>query len=151
MLPFCHLTFKAPKPLPSDYPLQIKSLGDHIKKKRFDLKILQKEVAKMIGVNVSTLWLWEHNRVEPSLSFIPKIIEFLGYLPSETTHNSIREQIIAFRKTNGLTQKKLASILDIDHSTLAGWERGKHRPMKKHLKNLLLLIGNPKKHQIENL
>lgn len=124
MLPFCHLTLKAPKPLPSNYPLQTKSLGDHIKKRRLDLKILQKEVAINVGVDETTIWFWENNRAEPSISYIPKIIEFLGYIPFETTFNSLGEKIIAFRRIHGLTQKKLASLIGIDSTTIGSWERG---------------------------
>ena len=141
-MPFCHLTLKAPKPLPSEYPLQIKSLGDHIRKRRLDLKIFQKEVAKKIGVDETTIWFWENNRIEPSISFIPKIIGFLGYIPFETEHSSLGEKIIFFRRIHGLSQKKLANELDIDHSTLGGWERGKHKPSKELLEKLLLLFAS---------
>jgi len=137
MLPFCHITFKAPKPLPSDYPLHIKSLGDHIKKRRLDLKILQKEAAKKIGVVESTIWLWENNRIEPSISFIPKIIGFLGYVPFETKHNNLGEKIITFRRIHGLSQKKLASLIGIDSTTIGSWERGEHKPSSGLLEKLL--------------
>ncbi len=123
-LPFCHLTLKAPKPLPSNYPLQLKSLGDHIRKRRLDLKILQKEAAKKIGVDETTIWFWENNRVEPSISFIPKIIGFLGYIPFDTKYNSLGETIITFRRIHGLSQKKLASLIGIDSTTIGSWERG---------------------------
>ena len=118
MLPFCHLTLKAPKPLPSNYPLQTKSLGDHIKRRRLDLKILQKEAAKKIGVDETTIWLWENNCVEPSISYIPKIIEFLGYTPFDTKYNSLGEKIITFRRIHGLSQKKLALLIGIDSTTI---------------------------------
>lgn len=40
------------------------------------------EVAKIIGVTESTVWNWEHG-TEPELRNMPKIIEFLGYVPFE--------------------------------------------------------------------
>jgi len=94
MLPFCHLTLKAPKPFTSDYPLQIESMGDHIRKRRLDIKLLQKEAAKRIGVNETTIWFWENNRVEPSISYIPKIIEFLGYIPFETKQDTLVSMVV---------------------------------------------------------
>ncbi len=136
-LPFCHLTLKAQKPLPSDYPLQIKSLGDHIRKRRLDLKIFQKEAAKKIGVDETTIWFWENNRVEPSISFIPKIIDFLGYIPFKTKYNNLEEKIIAFRRIHGLSQKKLASLIGIDSTTIGSWERDEHKPSKELLEKLL--------------
>jgi len=115
----------------------IKSLGDHIKKKRLDLKIFQKEAAKKIGVDETTIWLWENNRVEPSISFIPKIIGFLGYIPFDTKYSSLGEKIIAFRRIHGLSQKKLSSLLGIDSTTIGSWERGEHKPSKELLEKLL--------------
>ena len=150
MLPFCHLTLKALKPLPLDYPLQTKSLGDHIRKRRLNLKIFQKEAAKKIGVDETTIWFWENNRVEPSISFIPKIIEFLGYIPFKTKYNSLGEKIIAFRRIHGLSQKKLACELGIDHSTLGGWERGEHRPIKQLYDRLISFLVNYPPQQLDN-
>lgn len=144
-LPFCHLTLKAPKPLPPNYPLQIKSLGDHIKKKRLDLKIFQKEAAKKIGVDETTIWFWENNRVEPSISYIPKILEFLGYIPFKAKHDSLGEKIIAFRRIHGLSQKKLASLIGIDSTTIGSWERDEHKPIKTHLSKLTLFISTYRK------
>ncbi len=140
MLPFCHLTLKARKPLPLDYPLQIKSLGDHIRKRRLDLKIFQKEAAKRIGIDETTIWFWENNRVKPSISYIPKIIEFLGYIPFDTKYNSLREKIIIFRQIHGLSQKKLASLIGIDSTTIGSWERGENKPTKEFLERLLLFF-----------
>ena len=41
------------------------------------------------------------------------------------------EKLKNHRRRLGLSQKKLAAMLEIDPSTLSGWEFGKHRPMKK--------------------
>ena len=82
------------------------------------MKIFQKDAAEKIGVDETTIWFWENNRVEPSISFIPKIIEFLGYIPFETKYNSLGERIIIFRRIHGLSQKKLASLIGIDSTTI---------------------------------
>jgi DNA-binding XRE family transcriptional regulator len=58
-------------------------MGDHIKKRRMDLKLTQREVAEKLSVDKTTIQFWENNRVKPSLAQIPKIIEFLGYDPFE--------------------------------------------------------------------
>jgi DNA-binding XRE family transcriptional regulator len=140
MLPFCHLTLKAQKPFPPGYPQIINTLGDHLRKKRLDLKLLQKDVAKRIGVDETSIYLWENNRVNPSLSSIPKIIEFLGYIPLRMTSNSLAEQILTYRRLQGLTQKKLAHLLWIDPATIGHWERGEHWPQKKLLNKLISLF-----------
>ncbi|MFQ6066794.1 MAG: helix-turn-helix domain-containing protein [bacterium] len=142
MLPFCHLTLKAKKPLPPGYPQIINTLGDHLRKRRLDLKLHQKEVAKRIGVDETSIYLWESNRVKPSLSSIPKIIEFLGYIPFEMTSNSLAEQILTYRRLHGLTQKKLSHLLGIDPTTIGHWERGEHWPQKPFLDKLISFFAS---------
>lgn len=89
VLPFCHVTLRGHKPNPPGYSRSPQTIGDHIRKRRFDLRLTQREVAERIRVNKATVQFWENNRVEPSLSLIPKIIEFLGYDPYEAAPNSL--------------------------------------------------------------
>ena len=56
------------------------AVGDHIRKKRMDLGLLQREVAEIISVTVSSIYNWEHG-TEPELQYNPSIIKFLGYIP----------------------------------------------------------------------
>jgi len=131
VLPFCHLTLKAKKPLPPAYPQAIETLGDHLRRKRLNLKLLQKEVASRIGVDDVSIYNWENNRVNSSVPFIPKIIEFLGYIPYKTTSDSLEEEIVNYRRNHGLPQKRLAHLLGVDPRTLRSWEEGKHWPQKR--------------------
>ena len=140
MLPFYPLTLKAKKPFPPGYPKLLKTLGDHLRKKRLDLKLLQKEVAVRIGVDETSIYYWENNRVKPSLIHIPKIIEFLGYIPFNTKSNNLREQIITYRQIHGLTQKELAHLLGIDKTSIGHWERGEHWPSKQLLNKFISLF-----------
>jgi len=71
------------------------------------------------------------------LAQIPKIIEFLGRDPFEKSPENLGDQIREYRRVHGLTKKKLAEQLGIDLSTLAGWERGEHRPTKRNLEILI--------------
>jgi len=43
-----------------DYPANPKTIGEHIRKRRMDLGLMQREVAKIIGVTESTIWNWEN-------------------------------------------------------------------------------------------
>jgi hypothetical protein len=54
-LPSCHFELLAAKPRPSQYPTHINSLGDHIRVRRLDLKLLQKQVADQIEVHEQTI------------------------------------------------------------------------------------------------
>lgn len=68
--------------------------------------------------------------MRPSPTQIPKIIEFLGQNPFEKETKYLADKIQKYRWVHGLTQKKLAAQLGIDQTTLAGWEKGEHRPTK---------------------
>ena len=63
------------------YPVRPSSLGQHLRKRRLDLKLQQHEVAVQLGATEPAVWGWEHNRSSPALRFMPKIIEFLGCDP----------------------------------------------------------------------
>ena len=97
------------------------------------MKLTKRQLSLRFHVDDTTIYLWERNKVQPSLSQIPKIIEFLGRDPFEKIADSLAEKIKDFRRIHGLSRKKLAEQLGINLSTLAGWERGEHRPTKKML------------------
>ena len=80
-MPCCRWTLKAQRPPPPAYPKEIKKLGDHTRKRRLDLGLRQRDVARQIGVNKDTIYNWETNRTAPEVRFIPGIIHFLGYAP----------------------------------------------------------------------
>jgi DNA-binding XRE family transcriptional regulator len=91
-LPFCHVALKARRPLPDSYPKSLKTMGDHIRKRRLDLGLLQSEVARQIGVCTSTVCNWEGNESTPVVRFMPAIQAFLGYDPAPEP-NSIADRI----------------------------------------------------------
>ncbi len=107
-----------------------------MRKRRLDLKLLQKEVAQKIGASESTIYNWENNLSMPAIKYIPKIIEFLGYVPFDTSTLSVGEKIVAYRQLLGLSQKELANQLGIAPSTLGCWERDKRQPPERVLKEI---------------
>lgn len=133
-LPFCHVALKAQKPLPPFYPKSLKTLGDHLKKKRLDLKLRQSDVAPKLGVDETSVHNWERGHTTPSVNIIPKILNFLGYNPFETETKSPGKR---YRRTLGLTQKEFAGRLKIDPGTLRRWEKGEGRLSKESFQNLV--------------
>jgi len=111
----------------------MRTWGDYIKVRRLDLKLTKRQLSIKFHVDDTTIYLWEHNKVQPSLAQIPKIIEFLRHDPFEKEAENLRDRIREYRRVHGLSQKKLAEQLGIDQTTLAGWESGEHRPTKKLL------------------
>lgn len=138
-LPFCHLTLTASRPLQPAYPRTLNTLGDHLRKKRLDLGLLQGEVAERLEVDKDSVYYWETNRYAPSLRVIPRIIQFLGYMPYDTSSTSLGERIVAMRHAMGMSQERLARDLRVDPTTLSRWERGEGKPFTKHMRKLTAL------------
>ncbi len=106
-----------------------------MRKKRLDLKLCQKEVAQILGVTKDTVTYWEVGRSSPRLQYIPKIVEFLGYIPFEEPE-TLGERIVYYRRLAGMTQWELARKLGVDPTTLARWERGEREPQGAFLKRI---------------
>jgi transcriptional regulator with XRE-family HTH domain len=135
-LPFCKSALWAQKPRFAAYPKELRTIGDHLKKKRLDLKMLQKEVAAKLQTTVCTYCGWERNQRNPSFRYMPKIVNFLGYIPFDTEFENLGQKICAYRQLMGLRQKDLARLLDVDPCTIRSWEKGRHRLQRSLLKEL---------------
>jgi transcriptional regulator with XRE-family HTH domain len=105
-----------------------------------DLKLTKRQLSLRLNVSDITIYLWEKNKVEPSLATFPKIISFLKYNPLKTTPKSFGEKIAGFRKTHGISQKRLARLLGIDPSTVGAWERAENQPSRPLLDKLILFF-----------
>jgi transcriptional regulator with XRE-family HTH domain len=127
-LPFCSVTLLAKKPHSEAYPKELSTIGDHLRKRRLDLGMLQRQVAQLMGVDTTTITNWEKGQCQPTLRMLPKLIEFLGYSPFPIESASIGERIKAYRREHGISQKELANLLGVDPGTLARCECGKSPP-----------------------
>jgi len=79
----------------------LNTIGDHIKRRRLELGLLQREAAAQIGVTVDTILNWEHNRTGPKLQFTRKVIAFLGYNPFHTGFVRLGEKALQYRNSQG--------------------------------------------------
>jgi len=57
------------------------TVGDHIRKRRLELRLLQREAAERIGVTECSVYNWENGVSSPDFRKLPGIIKFLGYNP----------------------------------------------------------------------
>lgn len=117
----------ARKPSDPAYPKEIRTLGDHLRKRRLDLGLRQRQVALTLGVDAMTVNNWEVGRTAPKISFIPSIYDFLGYGPWEPPEGFGR-WLGQVRRGLGLSRRKLAQRLAVDVTTVDRWERGKGQP-----------------------
>jgi transcriptional regulator with XRE-family HTH domain len=139
-LPFCSLTLKAKVPQSKQYPKEINTLGDHLRKRRLDLGLLQREVAEKFGVAEATIWNWERQRTQPEIRFIAPIIKFLGYDPLPQPE-SFPEKLKVYRLRLGMSQDKLAFKLGVDTTTISGWELCKYKPITGYQKMIYTILS----------
>jgi len=137
-LPFCHFTLTAQKPTK---PLPIlNTLGDHIKRRRLELGLLQREVAERLRVKSDTVLNWEHSRTRPTLRYLPKVIAFLGYNPCQSSPTTLGEKVLQYRKSCGMSQKELARQIGLDPTTLSRIERNVGKSFPSILKRVTLFV-----------
>jgi DNA-binding XRE family transcriptional regulator len=79
-LRFCEVTLHAPKPIFGN-PLELRSLGDHLKRRRLELGLEQDEAAKILGLSKRNYQAWEWDQKRPRLKKWYSISRFLAYLP----------------------------------------------------------------------
>ena len=103
-MPICKFALKTARPLLEAYPRQLVTWGDHLRKKRLDLGLLQKDVAQILQVNPDTICNWENNHTRPALVYLPKIIDFLGYAPYFGPCHCLGEKMVRYREFLGLSQ-----------------------------------------------
>src|ERR1019366_2932428 len=113
-------------------PTELRTIGDHIRRKRLTLKLTQEQVAERLGVTTASVYNWESDDSKPSVPYIPAIIEFLGYnpLPAATT---LAGRLVRHRTSLGLPQSAAAKLIGVDPGTLARWERGEKQPAGEYL------------------
>ena len=64
-LPFCQRAIQAQKPKPDGYPEKLETIGEHLRARRLDLFLFQKDVAKILNVSTCTIENWELERSFP--------------------------------------------------------------------------------------
>ncbi len=115
------------------------TIGEHVRKRRMDLGLFQREVAARIGVTEATVWGWEHGR-EPELRSMPKIIEFLGYVPFECPDDPLGK-LRYFKRVNGLSFKRLGVLMGKDHEQLEDWFKEKYKPCKRNIESIVQFLS----------
>ena len=98
--------------------------GQVLRAERLKRGLLQREVAALLEVEVAAIVSWELGRKEPKVSYLPRILSFLGYNPFGTG-TTPGERLRNARRSQGLTQAKLARKLGIATCTLQRLEEGR--------------------------
>ena len=123
-------------------PVQPQTVGDHIRKRRLGLKMLQRDVAEQLGVDKTSVFNWEANTSTPGNPVyarhhqVPRLqsaagVERLG--PSGWSGN---EQVWAYRRRTALYA--LAST----PARWRRWERGERQPAGEMLNRVTRFLDD---------
>lgn len=121
------------------YPNEPKHLGEHLRRRRLDLKVLQREAAERVGVHEQTYRNWERGKA-PVVVQWPNIIRFLTYDPRQP-QESLGERLKLHREGHGWSQKEAAARLGVSPSVLWRWETGLRTPKGTYLAQVYSLLG----------
>jgi DNA-binding XRE family transcriptional regulator len=113
-VPFCRQTPLALKALRArDYSENPQTLRRHLKKRRRELGLLQREAAERIGVSTDTVVNWEKGKIEPVAAQFRLVVAFLGYDPAPEPR-TLAERVEAKQRSLGASLAQVARHL--------GWE-----------------------------
>ena len=138
------------KPKPVGYPENPTTIGEHLKKRRMDLRLRQQDVAPQLGVSTPTLSSWELGHTEPELPCFPSIFSFLGYDPTPEP-KSESETIAWLKRSLGLSRAGLAERLGVNERTLLTWEHGSHKPSRRLWRRVEELVGQVQEVRISSI
>lgn len=110
---FANLKFTAKRPLPGKNPVEPRTIGEHIRKKRMDLQMKQKALSQLFKVSENTITYWEMGRSRPHVKYYPRIIEFLGYVPFDLKELSLGKQLYYARLIAGLNHIELGKKMEV--------------------------------------
>jgi len=155
MLPFCKRTVSVPRKDISpvwtrSFPVakQPETLGQHLRKKRFDSGLRQSEVAQRLYISYRTLSCWECDRIHPTWEYWPRIVSYLGYDPftnpalgrpkgnesrgvafsSLSNPVTLSQKLVKRRLELKKTRKQCAEEMGVSVKTLQCWEQDRRTP-----------------------
>ncbi len=126
-MPFCRqtpLTLKALRA--KDYSENPQTLGEHLKKRRRELGLFQREAAERMGIGTDTYGNWEKGKTEPVAAQFWPVVEFLGYDPTPAP-KFLAERLEGKRRLLGATFAQVAMYLGWDPGTLTRYLNGTWR------------------------
>lgn len=137
------------------------TIGQHLRRKRVQLKLHQAQVAKRLEVSTRTLSLWECDQIYPTWEYQPRIISFLGSNPfinpalgdskGNETYDvaslvskdtaSILARIEKVRVQMKKSRSQFSEELGISAKTIWGWKTGKRSPSHLLRKRIEKFLG----------
>lgn len=125
------LTLKALRK--KDYSEEPKTLGEHLKKRRKELGLLQREAGERMGVSAETVANWEKDRTEPVAAQFRPVVAFLGYDPTPA-RSTLAGRFETKQRSLGVSLAQVARFLGWDPGSLRRYLDGTWRisPDRRH-------------------
>ncbi|ALU14495.1 HTH domain-containing protein [Eubacterium limosum] len=125
--------------------------GSKIKELRKKHGLSQADLAKKLGTTTAAIGMWESGKRHPQRANLMKLAEIfnvstdylIGYIGEPTPYSpsqkpNLGERLAELRKHFSVTQSQIATILEVDRSTIANYETsGITPPLDK-----LILLAN---------
>jgi DNA-binding XRE family transcriptional regulator len=112
-VPFCRDVLPRLKSLrKKNYSEQPQTLGEHIKKRRRELGLLQREAAERMGVSAETVANWESGKTKPVATQLQPVVGFLGY-DSMPKPETLADRLEAKRRALSVTLDQVAKLLRV--------------------------------------
>jgi transcriptional regulator with XRE-family HTH domain len=116
------------------------TLGEHLRKRRKELGLLQREAAIQMGIGTETYANWEKDNTEPIAAQFRPVLDFLGYdpMPAPTT---LAERVQTKRRELGVTFEQVAGYLGWDAGSLTRYLNGTWRLPNERAEALEQFLG----------
>lgn len=118
-------------------------------REKFDLT--QQELAQIMGVSSAAVSVWEKGESYPNSTNSAKLIHVSNMTKDEIekalnrTRRIGPEDIRVLRYRLGVSQKKLAEMLDVTAASVNHWENGKNRPQSENRQKITDLLEKTEK------
>jgi transcriptional regulator with XRE-family HTH domain len=112
---------------PVSYTREPKTLGQHLRKRRLEQGLLQRDLRARFKLKKENYANWEKDRCYPAMNPWPGIIEFLGRDPNPKP-TTLGERLMAYRRRYGLSREALSIVIGADEATLWRWENNQRKP-----------------------
>jgi len=127
--------------------------GRFIREQRRALGLYQRELAEKMGVNVTTLRLWERDKEKPNFENFNKLLDLFRQHRRQIKDNIVKEMTGEYIKKQrlslGLMQQDIAGRLGMTKESISCWERNVSIPDLQNQKRLRKLFGELSKEREE--
>lgn len=115
-------------------PHQLRTIGDHVRKRRVELGLRQKDVGDLVGAAKPTVAGWEARGMRPRPDVLARVVELLGYTPNAArSPEDLVKQLKTVRRHFRLPPAVAAEMIGVSVGAVWTWESGRRRPRGRSL------------------